>query len=148
MQPDTAVSVISHVIQLAVAPVFLLAGVAGMINVVTSRLGRIVDRFRVLESTFPKVDEGRKAQLHFELSQLSRRARLVHWAIILCTLCALLISSVVAVLFLDSFFTVNISSIIAGLFIAAMLAFIGGLLCFLREIAVAARTLPTAPSKQ
>ncbi|HTT08575.1 MAG TPA: DUF2721 domain-containing protein [Gammaproteobacteria bacterium] len=147
MQPDSAVSTISHVIQLSVAPVFLLAGVAGMLNVVTNRLGRIVDRFRVLESTLPEADEDRKAQLHVELARLSQRARLVHWAIILCTLCALLISSVVAVLFLDSFLTVNISSIIAGLFIAAMLALIGGLLCFLREVAVATRTLPTVPKR-
>jgi uncharacterized membrane protein YhaH (DUF805 family) len=68
---------------------------------------------------------------------LSRRARLIHWAISLCTVCALLICIVIATLFVGSVMGVDLSGTIAVLFITAMLALIAGLLCFLREITLA-----------
>ncbi len=127
------ITTVAHVIQLAVAPVFLLTGVAAILGVLINRLGRVVDRFRNLEKTA----EGEGAVQRPEMLILSRRARLIHWAITLCTIAALLICVVVATLFIGSSMGADLSGTIAALFILAMLALISGLLSFLREISLA-----------
>jgi hypothetical protein len=90
---DIEISPIAHVIQLSVAPVFLLSGIGAMLAVMTNRLGRIIDR-----------------------------ARLIGPAITLCTATALLVSTVIAVLFLSAFLHFDASVSVALLFIASMLA--------------------------
>lgn len=135
------ISTVAHVIQLAVAPVFLLTGVGAILAVLINRLARVVDRFRVLERHLPgcEYDEADPTQTprQTEMEILSRRARLIHWAISLCTICALFVCVVIATLFIGSVLLVDLSSAIALLFIAAMLALIAGLLSFLREISLA-----------
>lgn len=81
---DTAVTTIAHVIQLAVAPVFLLTGIGAMLAVMTQRLSRVVDRARVLERLLPGNPPGSPA-IHEELATLSQRAKLISTAITLCT---------------------------------------------------------------
>lgn len=136
MLPESPIETIAHVIQLAVAPVFLLTGIGGMLSVMTNRLGRIVDRARVLEAVALRTALDRRTT-HAELVCLSRRARLISVSISLCTLTALLVSSVIAILFLGSFVTFDASMVVALLFVTAMLAFIVALLFFLREVFVA-----------
>jgi hypothetical protein len=68
---------------------------------------------------------------------LERRARMIHWAIGLCTSCALLVCMVIVTLFVGSIAEAQMPVVIAILFITAMLALVVGLLCFLREIALA-----------
>lgn len=132
---------IADVIRLAVAPVFLLSGIAALLNVLTNRLSRIVDRARHLELEFPAAAPARMETLRQSLGRLARRARLVSWGISLCTGSAILISVVVVVLFIDSLSGVNFSAFIAALFIVAMAALTLGLICFLREISLATRHL-------
>ncbi len=132
---------IADVIRLAVAPVFLLSGIAALLNVLTSRLARIVDRGRHLEMEFPGAAPGRMQTLRESLGRLALRARLVSWGISLCTGSAILVSVVVVVLFIDSLTGVNFSALIAVLFIMAMAALTLGLVCFLREISLATRHL-------
>lgn len=139
------ISTVAHVIQLAVAPVFLLTGVGAILAVLINRLARVVDRFRVLERHQPDVadeeaDPIRTARCT-EMQILSRRARLIHWAISLCTICALFVCVVIATLFVGSVVGADLSGVIALLFIAAMLALIAGLLSFLREIALATSSI-------
>jgi hypothetical protein len=133
---------IAHAIQLAVAPVFLLSAVGVTLSVLTNRLGRIIDRARVLED---RVRENgppaAAAHDHAALATLSRRAKLVNLALSLSTSCALLVCLVIALLFLESLFGADLSSVVALLFVGAMLAFIGGLVAFLREIFVATQSL-------
>lgn len=117
-------------IQQAVAPVFLLTGVGAILGVMTSRLGRTVDRFRRLGENDPD-------KHNQEMAVLSQRARWIHWAISLCTLCALFISISIVALFAGVALAIDLSDVVAMLFVAAMLALISGLLCFLREIALA-----------
>ena len=136
MLPESPIETIAHVIQLAVAPVFLLTGIGGMLSVMTNRLGRIVDRARALEVVVLRDAQDRQAT-HLELLCLSRRARLISVSISLCTLTALLVSSVIAILFLGSFVTFDAPMVVALLFVTAMLAFIVALLFFLREVFVA-----------
>lgn len=133
------VSEVAHVIQLAVAPVFLLTGVGTILNVMTSRLSRIIDRYRVLELA-QSSGEKIPAQ-HQEMKILAHRERVIYWAITLCTICALLVCGVVAALFVGSVSGVPLTLLIAFLFIAAMLALIGGLLALLREIYIATATI-------
>jgi hypothetical protein len=133
MQGTNDVTTVAHVIQLAVAPVFLLTGIGAILNVITSRLARIVDRSRVLNGSNERDDPAHKQ----EMATLSRRSRWVHWAVGLCTMSALLICIVIAALFVGSEAGTDPSQAVSLLFISAMLALIFGLLCFLREVFLA-----------
>ena len=145
MQAAASVTTVAHVIQLAVAPVFLLTGVGAILAVLINRLARVVDRFRVLERMQPAGGNDAHAILDTEMAILSRRARLIHWAISLCTVCALFICIVIATLFTGSVLGADLSGTVAALFIAAMLALISGLLCFLREISLATGGIHVLP---
>jgi len=137
MQSGFLIPAVAHVIQMSVAPVFLLTGVGAIINVLTNRLSRIIDRARILEARLPNVEDTEQKTPRRELANLARRSHLIHWAICLCTICALLVCIVIATLFVGAFWTVDVSTFIGLLFIVAMLALIGGLLGFLWEITLA-----------
>lgn len=139
MLAEVGVTAVAHVIQLAVAPVFLLTGVGALLSVMTNRLGRVVDRFRVLERTPPR--PGDEAVHREEMLAMAYRERVIYWAISLCTTSALLVCLVIAALFVGSATGVELSGLIALLFILAMLALIAGLLSFLREIYIATGTM-------
>jgi hypothetical protein len=136
--PDIAVA---HVIQLAVAPVFLLSGIGAILAVMTSRLGRIIDRARVLEERLDRAAPELLAALRADLAILSRRAKLISAAITLCTTTALLICTVIAVLFLGASLHFNATIPVTILFVAAMAIFFLGLVWFLREIYLATISL-------
>jgi hypothetical protein len=138
VQLDSQVTDIARVIQLAVAPVFLLSGVGVTLTVLTNRLARIIDRARFLQMGPAGISRTDALQ---ELAILSRRAQLIHRAITLSTTCALVVCLVIISLFLATFLGRNFADIIALLFIVAMLAFVGALLSFLREIFLATHTL-------
>ncbi|MES2636973.1 MAG: DUF2721 domain-containing protein [Pseudomonadota bacterium] len=123
---------VAHVIQLAVAPVFLLTGIGAILSVLTGRLGRLVDRFRVLNETETRLPKKQSR----ELSILTVRATWVHWAITLCTASALFVSLVIGALFVGAVIGINPSRIVSILFIVAMASLIIGLGCFLREISL------------
>ena len=136
MNPDH-VTDIARLIQLAVAPVFLLTAVGTIIGVLSTRLGRAVDRSRLLEDRLRQLPpEGQKG-VRWELDLLSRRVRLVYAAMVLSVICALFVGLLIAVAFVDAFINVDLSRFIGLLFIGAMLAFIVSLLVFLREIFLA-----------
>ncbi|HEY5763322.1 MAG TPA: DUF2721 domain-containing protein [Rhodocyclaceae bacterium] len=127
---------IARVIQLAVAPVFLLTALATMISALNTRLGRIVDRRRVV---FARSDSAADAESAGELDLLARRSRLVYFAIFCVVSAALLVCLVVAGAFLGALLSVDLARMVAALFIGAMLAMIAGLSLFLREVYLAVR---------
>jgi hypothetical protein len=137
----TEITPVAHVIQLAVAPVFLLSGVGVTLTVLTNRLARVVDRARMVEKLAAQAQPTELPGLQENLRVLARRARLMNRAITLCTICALLVSLVVVALFVSSFTTFPLAVPIAGLFIIGMLSFIAALLTFLREVFVAINSL-------
>ncbi len=141
---ESEIGDIAHIIQLSVAPVFLLSGIGAILAVMTSRLGRIIDRARVLEARLEDSPHDRAATLEADLATLTHRASLIGPAITLCTATALLVCTVIAVLFLSAFLRFDATVPVALLFIAAMLAFFLGLLWFLREIYVATSNLRIA----
>jgi len=127
---------ISSAIQLAVAPVFLLAGISGALNVMTHRLGRIVDRGRYLKDKQPTCNEEEEALVIEELKCLTQRATLTNWAISLSTSCALMICLVIVVLFIGALLNLEVAIFIAILFVLAMLLLILSLMLYLKEISL------------
>lgn len=137
---DTQISDLSHLIQLAIAPVFLLTAIATMINALNSRLARIIDRRRLVQDRLHGSGSDNRADAEDELSDLARRSHLVYLAIFCIVLSALLVCLVVAGAFLAALFGVGLARTVAAFFIAAMIAMIAGLSLFLREVFLAVRT--------
>jgi hypothetical protein len=137
--PD--VPAIAQIIQLAIAPVFLLVGIGGLLNVMAGRLARVVDRVRALELDVLTADEARRRDEIGELAILARRMTVCHWAIALCTLSAMLVCVMVIVLFLASVGAMNFAVPVASLFIAVMSALTIGLALFLVEINISLRVV-------
>jgi hypothetical protein len=137
MAIESHLSDITHVIQLAVAPVFMLTAVGTIINALNSRLGRAVDRRRVLEAMLagPAGEEIRSAR--DELDAITRRIRYVYFAILFAVLAGLFVCLLIAGAFLGAFLATDLARTVAVLFVAAMLALIASLLFFLREIFIA-----------
>src|SRR5208282_2324793 len=108
MPPETGLTAIARVIQLAVAPVFLLTGIGALLSVLTSRLARIIDRARALETALEVTAEAKQRDVENELRALSRRARLINQAISLVTTSALLVCAVIAALFFGVFFSLDV----------------------------------------
>lgn len=137
---------LAHIIELAVAPVFLIAGIGAFLNVMTSRLARIVDRSRALEARSSEdLDQTEIERVRSELSILDKRTVYAQRAIFLFSFAALLVCFVVATLFIGDFVDLAVSALVALMFIAAMFAMIGGLALFLMEISIATRTLRVRP---
>jgi Protein of unknown function (DUF2721) len=141
MLPNEGMPVIAHAIQLAIAPVFLLTGIAALLGVMANRLARIIDRARYFEQTWDKLDETTRTLAREELSDLERRRHLASWAINFCTSAALLVCIVIATLFVEAFFSTNLKWFAGALFVGAMISLIGGLGCFLREVYVSTHTV-------
>jgi hypothetical protein len=136
----SSIESIAGVIQLAVAPVFLIAGIAGLLGVLSTRLARILDRARIIERRIPaaKRDEQR-ALLRAETEALWRRVGLINWAIRLCVSGALAVCLVIVTLFVGEFVRLNMVVLVGTLFVAAMVLIILGLLFLLREVNFATR---------
>ncbi|MSO70575.1 MAG: DUF2721 domain-containing protein [Alphaproteobacteria bacterium] len=138
---DLGLSAAAHAIQLSVAPVFLLASVGAMLAVLSGRLGRVIDRARVLEARLEASPTERRVQLDRDLASLAHRASLMNRAITLVTICGLLVCTVIAALFVAEILALDLALPISLVFVLAMLALIGGLLTFLREVHIATRTV-------
>lgn len=148
MPPENPISAIAHVIQLAIAPVFLITGVCTLLSVLANRLGRIVDRARVIEAKLEAPHELKKARLEEELLRLSRRARLVNVAITCSTISALLTCVTISTLFTGTFIPAHLSKVITVFFVAAMFLLFLALLAFLSEVLIATRALRISPTTQ
>lgn len=138
---DQTIYDISHVIQLSVAPVFLLTALGTILGVLSSRLARIVDRARALKDRIEEAPQTRVLLIHAEMKTLAHRRHLVNLAITAGTISALLVCVSIATVFLGAVMKANVAVTVASLFILAMAAFVGALVAFLREILLAARSL-------
>ena len=139
MDHVSSIEAIAEVIRLAVAPVFLIAGIAGLLNVLSARLGRIIDRARYIELRVAHVRSDSQQLLRNEAAALWKRVRLTFWAIRLSVSGALVVCLVIVALFIGDLSSINISMVIAVLFIIAMMFVIAGLACFLREVGISAK---------
>lgn len=141
MDQLVGISAIAHLIQLAIAPVFLLTGVGSILNVLTQRLSRVVDRARRLEQEFSSLDPALHGGAKSELRVLDRRMSLSILALSACTASALMVCVLIAILFVGDLADVPLARPIALLFILAMLLLIAGLILFLWEVRLAMRSI-------
>jgi hypothetical protein len=133
---------ITHGIQLAVAPVFLLTAVSGMIGAVASRLARIIDRARLVEDrAMVSQDAAFLARAEAELGELRLRGRLANGCIALLTLCSILIGVTILVLFVGETTSMRLGTVAISSFLAGVFCFLLALLCFLAETFIATRLL-------
>ena len=136
-----SVYTVTSAINTALTPVFLLSGIAGLLVVMTSRLGRIIDRGRVLFEREGDATSAETSALHQELRQLEHRRHFASLAITACTVAALLVCLVICALFIEALIGAPLTWLIGGLFTAATIALVFGLTFFLREVHAATRTV-------
>lgn len=137
------ISDIAHVVQLAVAPVFLLTGVGAILSVLTTRMGRVIDRAHRIDGW---IEEGKNpANYVDELSTLSQRLGIIHHAITLCSLSAFFVCAVIFTIFVGTYFSASIGGAVAFLFAAAMIMLIGALIMFMSEVQIARRSILIGP---
>ncbi len=135
---------VAHAIQLALAPAFLLTGIAGILNVMAGRLARIIDRGRQLTERELPAQLLRGGAVEIELAGLERRRHFASNAITACTLAALLVCAVVASLFLEVLLQVDLKWLAGVLFTGSTLSMVVGLSFFLREVHMATQTVRIA----
>lgn len=139
--PDFPLQDISHTIQVAIAPVFLLTALGTTLSVLTTRLSRIVDRARRVEARLRDEAPPQRDLSVRELRMIAGRVRLIHWAITAGTCAALLVCLLIAVAFVGYLLGAHVATAMAVLFIAAMAAYVAALLFFLREVFMAIATM-------
>jgi MFS family permease len=126
---------VERIIASAIAPAFLLTGLFGLLNVLSARLGRVIDRERAIR-------EKRGTPMEGEGPRLAWRARNLHRAISCCVLAAILLCGLIVWSFVGAFVGLPLARLLAGLLVGAMLALILALMLFLREVRLASTHLP------
>jgi len=139
MEMFPAVTTIAQTIQLSLSPVFMLAGIAGVLNLLAGRLSRVIDRARALEQLHP-TSTGREHDRHvWELRLLDRRMKVINTALELCTGSAIATCSVVALLFVGELAALRLGTVVALIFILAMLMLVAGMVMFVIEVRMSVR---------
>lgn len=142
MDPVAPVNSVSAAIQLAIAPVFLLAGIGAILSVLTIRLGRVVDRARLVEKkVLQATSDDHRQRLQVESIALWRRIKIINWAMRLAVGSALLVCFVIISLFIGAFAAVEMGGLLAAQFILALLLLILALLCLLLETSISTRKM-------
>src|SRR4051812_9106344 len=116
MPIDFGAGQIAHAIQLAIAPVFLLTGIAGLLGVMATRLARVIDRARTFEHDWASLTEQARRAARAELAILERRRRACSWSINCCTAAAFLVCLVIAALFVDEMIATDLKWLTGALF--------------------------------
>jgi hypothetical protein len=134
---ETHIVDITHAIQLAVAPVFLLTAIGTLITALNNRLGRAVDRRRIVQDRLQHATQDEALAGRVELATLARRSRLIYFSILSAVTAGLLVCLVVACAFVGALLALELSQAVAVLFILAMAALVVSLALFLREVFLA-----------
>lgn len=137
---DPHIPEITNVIQLAVAPVFMLTAVGTIIAALSIRLGRAVDRRRVLEEKLRSLSGEQDENARAELAQIGRRIRYAYRSIVFSVVSGIFVCLLIAAAFIGAFVSVDLTRTVAGLFVLAVGSLTVSLLLFLREIFLAVST--------
>ncbi|QFY42877.1 DUF2721 domain-containing protein [Candidatus Methylospira mobilis] len=132
---------IGKLIQISVAPVFLLAGIGAIISILSARITRIIDVARQLDQRLDGVDEVHHNHLNEELRALSYRSKVAGWSITLCVISELFICILIALHFIGGLFQYSVSLAVAILFVISMLFLVAGLIFFLHEIFISTMSI-------
>ena len=132
---------IAQTIQLALAPVFVLVAMGNIMNILSMRLGRAVDRSRQLQELHIATEGAEHDRVVRSMRTLDRRLQLITRAITLLVLSGLTIGTCVALLFVEELFKVNLQQVAGAAFFLAILLLMGALWLFLHEIRIAAQAI-------
>jgi Protein of unknown function (DUF2721) len=124
---------IAQTIQLALAPVFVLVAIGNIINTLSSRLGRVVDRSRVLQRMHGETQGAEHDAVVREIRLTDKRIHLIGRSLLLLVTAGLCIGFTVVLLFVEEFIGVNVQAVAAGSFILAIGFLMNALVLFLRE---------------
>ncbi len=141
MQAANSVSTIAQTIQLSLSPVFMLAGIGALLNVLVGRMARVVDRVRDLEKLHPLATGPERDRYIFELRILDRRIRVINAALLMAVSSAVMTCTVVALLFVAELGGLRFGTIVALSFILAMLLLIAALVSFIVEVRTSLRAV-------
>ncbi len=139
MQFSPALSTIAQTIQLSLSPVFMLAGIGAIMNVLAGRLGRVIDRARKLEEEHDRITEAEHARHLWELRSLDRRMKLTNAALLLAVTSAAVTCMTVGMMFVGELAKFHLGRYVAAAFVLAMALLISALLAFLLEVQVSLR---------
>ena len=132
---------IAESMQMAVTPVFLLAGVGLILSVLGVRLGRIKDRMRVLQQALVNIEGEGKEVLEDERNKLTNRSKLIYTSICSCAASALFVCFVIVSLFVGNLYEKDFSLLITFLFITCMVLLIISLIFFVFEVFISTRSI-------
>lgn len=132
---------IAETIQLSLAPAFLLVATGSILNVVTGRLARVVDRARDLQKRHGETEGLEHDRVVRELRRLDMRMSVINWSIALCVACGILVCVMVAMLFAVGNGRDDLAVAVAAAFIMAMMLLLAGLVAFLIEVRLAIKTI-------
>lgn len=132
---------IAQTIQLALAPVFVLVAMGNILNLLSSRLGRVVDRARSLQDRHVATEGRDHDEVVAEIRMIDKRISLITRAIRIMVISGLMVGLTVAVLFLEELVNLNLQRVAAATFLAAILLLMWALVLFLRETQVSAQQL-------
>ena len=136
MNPYPAVSTIAQTIQLSLTPIFMLAAIGQLLNVLVGRLARVVDRARVVEEWHP-LSSGPEHDRHvWELRLLDRRMTVINLSLVLAVSSAVMTCLVIGLLFIASVVKLHIGTVVAAIFVLAMALLISSLIGFLVEVRI------------
>ena len=141
MQPVSLDGVV-HIIQTALTPVFLLSGVAALLNVFATRLGRVADRIDQLSAEARTCDAERKTSMETDIEALRRRSHVLDWAVVLGAVSATATCAAILMLFLASLLKAGAAAwLLIGLFGAAIITTVGAVAAYGAEMLMASRGL-------
>lgn len=141
MPYSPAISTIADAIQASLSPVFMLAGIGALLNVLAGRLSRVIDRARTLELQHPAWDTAERARYVRELRLLDRRMSIINAGLFLAVSSAVMTCLVVAGLFVAALAKFHIGQYVAGGFILAMVLLIASLVAFMLEVRISLRAI-------
>jgi uncharacterized protein DUF2721 len=134
-----SVDSVAHVIQIALTPVFLLSGIASLLSVFSTRLGRVADRVDALSERLDDAGPSERLRLQVRLSYLRRRSHILDAAVMLGTLGGAATCLAALFLFVGTLREQTGAGVLFGAFGLALLFTVGALIAFLLEMLLASR---------
>ena len=133
----SALDTIAHIIQVALTPVFLLSGIATLLNVFATRLARVGDKVEAVTKAFEGADDAEKTALHAQLKTLHRRSVALDFAVILGAVAGAATCGAVLTMFVGALSEQTMASVLFGLFGLAVICALCAIVAFTVEMLLA-----------
>jgi len=135
------------IIQLALAPIFLIVGIGTLVNVATGRVARVIDRARWFEDLARQQPLRIDRRAKHEIRTLNKRMRLANWSINFLIASALVICFDVILLMVNGLIITRLDTLVLVTFMISILFLTGGLIAFFFEVSLATASLKISATK-